>query len=155
MVHRAACRALACAVVLTWAGAASAQTWSPEQQELWKFEEKQWQMAKDKDLSWIETMVHPNLSYWSVGSPVPQTKVSLARWNRFENTSSTVLEQEIFPLSITITGNVAVVSYHYQVARENYKKERETVHGRYTDVLVKEGGRWLFLAWTGGDDPKK
>jgi hypothetical protein len=29
------------------------------------------------------------------------------------------------------------------------------VHGRYMDVLVKEGGRWLFLAWTGGDDPKK
>jgi ketosteroid isomerase-like protein len=106
-------------------------------------------------LSWIETMVHPNLSYWSTESPVPQTKASLARWNRYENTSSTVLEQELFPLSITITGNVAVVSYRYQIARENYKKERETVHGRYTDVLVKEGGRWLFVAWTGGDDPKK
>jgi hypothetical protein len=155
VVYRVACRALAFAAVLTWAGVASAQTWSVEQQELWKFEEKQWQMAKDKDLSWIETMVHPNLSYWSVGSPVPQTKASLARWNRFDNTNSTVLEQEIFPLSITITGNVAVVSYHYQVARENYKKERETVYGRYTDVLVKEGGRWQFLAWTGGDDPKK
>ncbi len=129
MVHRAACRVLTFAAVLAWAGAASAQTWSPEQQELWKLEEKQWQMANDKDLSWIETMVHPNLSYWSVGSPVPQTKASLGRWNRFENTSSTVLEQEIFPLSITITGNVAVVSYHYQVARENYKKERETVYG--------------------------
>jgi len=34
-------------------------------------------------------------------------------------------------------------------------KERETVTGHYTDVLVKEGGRWLFLAWAGGDDPKK
>jgi hypothetical protein len=52
-------------------------------------------------------------------------------------------------------GSVAVVSYHYQIARESYKKERETVHGRYTDVFVKDGGRWLFLAWTGGDDPKK
>lgn len=27
--------------------------------------------------------------------------------------------------------------------------------GRYTDVFVKDGGRWQFLAWTGGDDPKK
>jgi len=117
MVYRAACRALAFAAVLAWAGAASAQTWTPEQQELWKLEEKQWQMAKDKDPSWIETMVHPNLSYWSIDSPVPQTKASLAR--------------------------------------ESYKKERATVHGRYTDVFVKDGGRWLFLAWTGGDDPKK
>jgi len=22
------------------------------------------------------------------------------------------------------------------------------------DVLVKEGARWLFIAWAGGDDPK-
>ena len=41
------------------------------------------------------------------------------------------------------------------MARENYKKERETVTGRYTDVLVKDGGRWLFPTWTGGDDRKK
>ena len=155
MVYRAACRALACAVVLTWATAASAQTWTPEQQELWKLEEKQWQMAKDKDLTWIETMVHPNLSYWSNESPVPQTRTSLSRWNRYDNTNSTVLEQELFPHSITITGNVAVVNYHYQIARESFKKERETVRGRYMDVFVKDGGRWLFIAWTGGDEPKK
>jgi len=29
------------------------------------------------------------------------------------------------------------------------------VTGQYTDVLVKENGRWLFLAWAGGDNPKK
>jgi hypothetical protein len=29
------------------------------------------------------------------------------------------------------------------------------VRGRYMDVFVKDGGRWLFVAWTGGDDPKK
>ena len=46
-------------------------------------------------------------------------------------------------------------STRYSIARENYKKERETVTGNYTDVLVKEGGRWLFIAWAGGDDPKK
>jgi ketosteroid isomerase-like protein len=134
---------------------ASAQTWSAEQQEIWKFEEQQWQMAKDKDLSWIEKMVHPNLSYWDVDQPAPQNKASLTRWNRYSNSTTTVLEQELFPISVTITGNIAVVQYRYSMARENYKKERETVSGRYTDVLVKEGGRWLFVAWAGGDDPKK
>jgi hypothetical protein len=121
VVYRLACRVLACAVVLTWASAAMAQTWSAEQQEIWKLEEKQWQMAKDKDLSWIETMVHPNLSYWGTDSPVPQTKASLARWNRYDNTNATVLEQELFPLSITVTANIAVVSYRDQSARESYK----------------------------------
>lgn len=138
-----------------FAGAASAQTWSPEQQEIWKLEEQQWKMSKEKDLSWIDKMVHPNLSYWDVGQPGPQNKASLLRWNRYSNTNATVLEQELFPISVTITGNIAVVQYGYSIARENYKKDRETVNGRYTDILVKEGSRWLFLAWAGGDDPKK
>ena len=41
-----------------FAGAASAQTWSPDQQEIWRFEEQQWKMAAEKDLSWIDKMVH-------------------------------------------------------------------------------------------------
>jgi hypothetical protein len=50
---------------------------------------------------------------------------------------------------------VAVVHYRYSVARENFKKDQEMVTGRYTDVLVKDGGRWLFITWAGGDDSKK
>ena len=69
--------------------------------------------------------------------------------------SGTVLQQELFPISATITGNVAVLQYRYMVARENYKKERETVTGHYTDVLIKDGDSWKFIAWEGGDDPKK
>jgi hypothetical protein len=141
-------------VLVVVARTAAAQTWTPEQQEVWKFEEQQWKMAKDEDLSWIDTMVHANLSYWSVDRPAPQNKASLLRWNRYDSSSTTVLEQEIFPISATITGNVAVVQYAYAIARENYKKDRETVTGRYTDVLIKEGGRWLFIAWAGGDDPE-
>ena len=145
--------AVLCLVVLPTL--AAAQTWNAEQQEVWKLEEQQWQMSKDKDVSWIDKMVHPNISYWDVDQPGPQNKASLVRWNRYNNTNATVLEQELFPISLTITGNIAVVQYRYSVARENYKKERETATGRYTDVLVKEGGRWLFIAWSGGDDPKK
>ena len=154
MAYRLACAVVAFGV-LALAGPASAQTWSPEQQELWSFEQQQWQMSKDRDSSWIETMVHPNLRYWEVGEPMPRDKASLARWNRYTSGGATVLEQEIFPISATITGNVAVMQYHYQIARENYKKERETVTGHYTDVLLKESGKWRFIAWEGGDDPKK
>jgi hypothetical protein len=99
-------------------------------------------------------MTHPNLSYWDSNRPGPQNRESLARWVRYGNASNTVLEQELFPISITITGNVAVVHYRYTTASENYKKEREIVTGRYTDILVKENGRWLFLSWAGGDDPE-
>lgn len=139
----------------TFTGVAAAQTWSPEQQEIWRLEEQQWRMAAAKDLSWIETMVHPNLNFWQSDQPMPRGRASLTRWARYDSTNSTVREQELFPISVTITGNVAVAQYRYQVASENYKKERETVTGRYTDVFIREGNRWLFIAWAGGDDPKK
>jgi ketosteroid isomerase-like protein len=111
-------------------------------------------MGAAKDLSWIETMVHPSVSYWDTDQPGPQNKASLTRWAKYNYANSTVLEQELYPVSMTITGNVAVAHYRYRVASENYKKERETVTGRYTDVFVKEGNRWLFITWAGGDDPK-
>lgn len=136
-------------------GGALADTGSADQQEIWKVEQQQWKMAAAKDSSWIDTLVHPNMRFWETGAPMPRDRASLQHWSRYDSETGTTLEQEIFPVSATITGNVAVVQYHYMMARENYKKERETVTGHYTDVLMKEGGKWLFIAWAGGDDPKK
>jgi len=145
-------KSAAISILLTiFAGTAFAQSWSAEQQEIWKVEEQQWKMAAAKDLSWMDTMVHPNMRYWETGDPMPRDRASLKRWGRYSSENSTVLEQEIFPISVTITGNLAVVQYHYMVASEDHKKERKTVTGQYTDVLVKENGRWLFIAWAGGD----
>jgi hypothetical protein len=141
-------------VLAFFAGSAFAQSWSAEQQEIWKLEEQQWKMAAAKDMSWMDTMVHPNMRYWQTGEPMPRDRASLKRWGPYDAENSTVLAHEIFPISATITGNIAVVQYHYMVASENYKKERKSVTGHYTDVLIKENGRWLFIAWAGGDDTK-
>jgi hypothetical protein len=86
---------------------------------------------------------------------MPRGKESLKKWSRIGYEDDTTREYEIFPISATITGNIAVVQYRYMVAYENYKKERDTVTGHYTDVLIKENGRWLFLAWEGGEDPEE
>jgi hypothetical protein len=155
MKHRIASLGFAAAVAVLLSVAADAQNWTPEQQEVWKVEEQQWKMNRDKDLTWVESMVHPNLSYWETGMPMPQTRASLERWQRFSSASNTTLEQELLPISIVITSNVAVVHYYYSSSIENYKKERRPVTGHYTDVLLKEDGHWKFLAWVGGDDPEE
>lgn len=145
-----------CALMLgSMTGVVRAQTWNAEQEALWKLEQQQWKMSADKDSSWIETMVHKNLRFWDNGNPMPRDKASLTHWDRYQSANSTTLEQELFPISATITGNIAVLQYDYMVARENYKKERETATGHYTDVMIKDDGRWQFIAWAGGDDPKK
>jgi hypothetical protein len=142
-----------CMAVLS--GVAAAQTWNAEQQEIWRIEELQWKMSMDKDHTWIDKMVHPNLSIWENDKAMPQNRASLVRWNRYSSATGTTLEQELYPIAITVTGNVAVIQYRYMSARENFKKERETANGHYTDVMLKENGRWMFIAWSGGDDPKK
>lgn len=155
MSVRNACLGILSLAILAAAPSTPAQGWNAEQQEIWKVEEQQWKLAAAKDSSWIEKMVHPNLSYWDSTYPAPQGKASLLKWDRYNNENTTVLQQELFPISITVTGSVAVVQYRYAIARENYKKDREMFTGRYTDVLVKDGGTWKFIGWAGGDDPKK
>lgn len=132
---------------------ATAQTWTPEQQAIWQFEDQQWKAEAAKDASWIDTMVHPNLRIWSASDAMPRGRDSLKKWSRIGYEDDTTREYEIFPISATITGNVAVVQYRYMLAYETYDKKRKRVSGRYTDVLVKENGRWMFLSWTGGEDP--
>lgn len=148
--------ALALGVALLMAAPlASAQSWSAEQQEIWNFELAQWKRAAAKDHTWVEELVHPAALVWANEDPGPLSKASLARWERYNSGNTTTLEQELFPLGIVIQGNVAVVHYRYTTANEDLKKERKTVNGRYTDVLIKEGGRWQFLGWAGGQDPEK
>ena len=156
MFNRSVFTAAISLALCAFAGAVfAADTLSADQQDVWKLEQQQWKMAAAKDQSWIDTMVHPNLKYWETGTPMPRDKASLKQWSKYESANATVLEQEIFPISATITGNVAVVQYNYMIARENYKKEHETVTGHYTDILMKDGKNWMFIAWAGGDDPKK
>lgn len=63
-----------------------------------------------------------------------------------------VVRYEIYPLSITINGNVAVAHYLYSTAYKPKNGEIEMSNGRYTDVLVRTEDGWKFLAWHGGDD---
>jgi len=155
MLNRCAPRVVAFLGLCMLASAVSAQTWTAEQQEIWKFEQQQWAMAAAKDLSWIDTMVHPNMRFWENDSPMPRDKASLEHWSKYDTDNFTVLQHELFPIAAAITGNVAVVQYRYRVAGEDYKKDRKTMTGHYTDVLIKENGRWMFIGWEGGDDPEK
>ena len=138
MFTRIVSSVVASLAICLFAGPACAQALSPEQQEVWKVEQQQWKMDAAKDMSWIDTLVHPNMRFWETGGPMPRDKASLKQWSRYESETSTVLEHELLPISATITGNLAVVQYYYRVARENDKKERSIVTGHYMDVLIKE-----------------
>ena len=131
------------------------QTWSDKQLEVWNVIEAQWKASMEKDTTWPDKVLQEKFLGWDNERPMPRDKSSTHSWTRYTNENSTTLLQELYPVGIIVQGNTAVAHYFYSQASENRKGERETSHGRYTDVLVKENGTWQFLAWSGGDNPTK
>lgn len=146
---------LLCAALTISSTTAAAQSWSADQQAVWKVEEQQWKMSAEKDLTWIPKLVHANMSGWSNDFPAPQSAASLTKWSKFSAGQGSTLEYEIFPIAVTVTGNVAVAQYTYREVTENFKKEHKAENGRWTDVLIRDGNSWKFITWAGGADPEK
>ena len=140
-------------IALVFTAMSFGQTWSDEQIEVWKVIEAQWKASMEKDATWPDKYLHEKLLAWSDENPMPRDKSSMGKWVRYGMENSTALLQELYPVGIVVHGNTAVAHYFYSQASENRKGERETVHGHYTDILVKENGTWQFLAWSGGDNP--
>ena len=87
---------------------------------------------------------------WPSQSPAPRSKASTRMWARFNANQAKGLTHELYPLSIVVHGDVAIVHYLYTSAMQNRDKSVEMENGRYTDVLVRDGGAWKFLSWHGG-----
>ena len=145
--------AAAIAAVLFVPLAAQGQSWSPQQQEVWKVVVDSWEAIRAEDVEWSDKWVHPNAVVWSDQNPMPRTRAQLKKWDRFQFENSTTLVDDFSPAGIVVQGTTAVVHYYYSQGTENMKGERRTVHGRCTDILIKEGGRWQFIAWNCGDSP--
>jgi hypothetical protein len=107
---------------------------------------------KSKDFSANENLLHSSFLGWTRDTPMPRDKASTQRWSKYEFADSNVIELELSPVGIVVAGSTAVAHYYYSQATENSEGKRETVHGRYTDILVRDGGEWRFVAWQGGEE---
>jgi len=114
--------------------------------------EREWEAAQKGDQDKVDDMLTEDFMGWGKTSPAPRTKSSNSQWRRFADQMGEVVRYELYPMSITVHGDVAVAHYLYSTAFENKDGEIEMSNGRYTDVLVRTDDGWKFLAWHGGDD---
>ncbi len=142
----------AIALLLVLASPAPAQQWSAEQLEVWDVIQSQWAATMEKDASWPDRFLHDAFMGWGNDQPAPRSKDSRTMWSRYGMENSTTLVQELYPIAIMVEGNTAVAHYFYSTAAEDRKGDRETTSGRYTDVLLNDGGAWRFIAWHGGEE---
>lgn len=129
------------------------QSWSQAQQEVWTVVVESWDAIVAKDLAWTDKWVHPNAVVWGDDDPMPRTRASVKKWDGYEFQNSTTLTHEQSPAGIVVQGSTAVAHYYYSLGTETASGERRAVHGRCTDVLIRESGRWQFIAWRCGDSP--
>jgi ketosteroid isomerase-like protein len=54
------------------------------------------------------------------------------------------------PVAILARGDMAVVHYVLTYHVTNEKGEHETGESRWTDTLIKEGGKWMLFGDHGG-----
>lgn len=115
--------------------------------------EREWQAAQKGDHDKVDGMLADNFMGWSRSSPAPRSKKSTSKWSRLSDKEiGKVLRYELYPLSITVHGDVAVAHYLYSTAFKAKDGAVRMRNGRYTDVLIRDEGGWKFVAWHGGDN---
>lgn len=148
-------RLVGAVLLLLAATAVQAQTWSPQQLEVWKVSAGTWDMDQRKDFSWTENQVSDALSAWGNENPAPRNKASTARWHKYGTEQNAIVMHELAPLAVAISGDAALVHYYYTIATKNAEGKMTTTHGRCSDTLVRENGKWVFLGWSCSDEPKR
>jgi len=124
------------------------QEWSSEQKEAWATVEKMFDFWAKRDLEGYMNCLHPNFVGWFHNDPLPLDKKSLRNWESLWLSTEKIHRYEIKPVSIKITSDVAVVSYYDTTLRED-EKEKNLGYSKWTDVLLKENGKWLILSSVG------
>jgi ketosteroid isomerase-like protein len=145
-MRRTVFAALALAVFLPLA--AQAQQWTAAQQEVWEFEEACW---ATQDLEAAMACFHDDFLGWGIDYPVPTSKAD----RRTRNARRLETEETVFlylkPLAVKVHGNVAIVLYLATYTTKNKATgEETTVTERWTDVCLKEGRGWTWIADHGG-----
>lgn len=128
----------------------AAQKWSAEQQEVWEFQLTCLRLVGDTDA--VERFVdcfHDDFVGWRTGDSAPRDKNSVRTVVAMESWGTRRF-LTAWPMSIKLYGDVAVVHNFSQWSELDSDGKRVIVWARWTDIAMKSGGRWQWIADAGG-----
>ncbi len=132
----------------------SAQEWSAAQKDVWKSVEAYSALAAQGDFEGFMAYFHPDYRGWSNGTAVPSTKASTRKFVEYGFKTSKNLLTDISPAAIQIYGNVAFVHYYYTSIDKEIDGKAKTTSGTWTDILMKQGDKWVMIGDHGGQTSK-
>ncbi len=128
----------------------SAQEWSDKQKEVWKNVEAYWALINKRDVEEFMSYFHSDYSGWSINDALPSNKEQAGKWIAHTFQTMTVLVSEIKPVAIKIHGNIAIVHYYYSRLLKDAEGKERNRSGRWTDILMKQGDKWVLIGDSGG-----
>jgi len=132
-----------------------AQEWSPAQKEVWKNVNDYWSLMAKGDVNGFLEYFHADYAGWENSEPLPSGKEETRKWINYAYQGIKIPVYEIKPVAIKIHGNVAFVDYYYSTAKENKEGKKSLETGRWTDILLKQGTKWVLIGDHGGKDKKE
>ncbi len=139
-----------CLLVLA-AAPVQAQEWSAAQKDVGKSVEAYWAFDLTGDVEGFLSYVDASHMGWSYDSPVPMDKASIKTFMTLESQLNKVLAYDIKPVAIRVHGNSAFADYYYVEVRKNAENKTSEHNGRWTDILTKQGDRWVMIGDHGGE----
>jgi ketosteroid isomerase-like protein len=128
-----------------------AEEWSKEQQEVWKTVQTYTDLAASGDVEGFLGYFDKDYAGWSYDAPVPYGIDSVKKWAGYFLPKREMLVYEITPVAIKVYGDFAFVHYFYSQAYKNTEGKMKYTSGRWTDILRKEGGKWVMIGDHGGE----
>ena len=144
----AACLTLCCALIAT--ESTQAQEWSAAQQDVWKNVEAYWARDAAGDLDGFLSYFHESYIGWDLTEPAPTNKARLRKFVEYNYKTEKTVLHDIQPVAINVIGNVAVVHYYYTVITKDADGKDSDRAGRWADVLIKQGDKWVLIGDHGG-----
>ena len=132
-----------------------AQEWSAAQKDVWDNVQAYWEKLAQGDLEGFTAYFHPDYRGWGYNSPMPGDKATARKFLGHSFKTTKTLVYDIKPAEIRIHGNVAIVHYFFTDISKDAEGKEKSSSGRWTDILLKQGDRWVMVADHGGETSGK
>jgi len=125
------------------------QTWSEEEEGVWKIEEKYWEYWIKGDIEGLMTLIHKDFVGWPSSSKMPRDRKAAREFVEKFLAQTKLFAFEIKPASIKIIGNVAVVHY-FLISKDPEGRQVGSTY-RITHTWMKQDGRWHVIGGMSAD----
>lgn len=132
----------------------SAQQWSEAQKEVWSAVDAYWAISMSDRPTDFFNVFDDSYNGWNYDSEAPGTKSDVKKALGYWFSKGKVKYYTITPARIWVNGDFAYVHYYYTQVIETMDGKPNTEKGRWTDILMKKGGKWMLVGDHGGEVKK-